>query len=68
MLHDLSYSHLNDEIDQGNFSCGRCNCQICNVLKPDREFKSIVTGAMYEIIFHFDCKSLSMVYLITYKV
>ena len=44
------------------------NCQICNVLKPGKGFKSTVTGEIYKMNFHFDCNSLSVVYLIKCKV
>lgn len=38
---------LTDDTKQGNLPCGRCNYQICNVLKPDKEFKSTATGEIY---------------------
>ena len=53
--------------ERGNFPGGRGNCEICNVLKPGKEFKSIVTGEIYKMNFYFDCNSLSVVYLITCK-
>ena len=34
---------LTDNAEQGNFQCGRGNCEICNLLKPGKEFKSMVT-------------------------
>ena len=30
---------LTDNSERGNFSCGRGNCEICNILKPGKEFK-----------------------------
>ena len=41
--------------------------EICNILKPRKEFKSTVTGEVYKMYFCFDCKSLRVVYLITCK-
>ena len=49
-------------------SCLGGNCQICNVLKLGKEIRSAVTRVIYKINFHFDCNSLSVVYLITCKV
>ena len=34
---------LTDNPDRGNFPWGRGNCEICNILKPGKEFKSTVT-------------------------
>ena len=59
---------LTDDSEQGSFSCGRGNCEICNILKPDKEFKSTVTGEIYKMNFYFDCNSLCDLYLITCKV
>ena len=59
---------LTDDTERGDFPCGRENCEICKVLKPDKEFKSTVTGEIYKMNFHFDCNSLNVVYLITCKV
>ena len=42
-LHDKlvrSKFNLTDNAQQGNFPCGRGNCEICNILKPGKEFKS----------------------------
>ena len=33
---------LADDADRGKFPCGRGNCEICNILKPGKEFKSTV--------------------------
>ena len=41
--------------------------EICNILKPSKEFKSTVTGEIYKMYFCFDCKSVRAVYLITCK-
>ena len=59
---------LTDDAERGNFPCRRGNCEICNILKPGKEFKSTVTGEIYKMNFHFDCNSLCAVYLITCKV
>ena len=59
---------LTDDAERGNFPCGRGNCEICNILKPGKGFKSKVTGEIYKMNFHFDCNSLCVVYLITCKV
>ena len=56
-----------DDNERGNFPCGRGNCQICNVLKPSKEFKSIVTGKTDKMNLHFDSNSLSAVCLISCK-
>ena len=29
--------------ERGNFPCGRGKCEICNILKPGKEYKSTVT-------------------------
>ena len=34
---------LTDNAERGNFPCGRGNCEICNILKPGKGFKSTVT-------------------------
>ena len=34
---------LSDDAERGNFPCGRGNCEIWNILKPGKEFKSTVT-------------------------
>ena len=59
---------LADDADRGKFPCGRGNCEICNILKPGKEFKSRVIGEIYKMNFHFDCNSLCVFYLITCKV
>ena len=58
---------LSDVAERGNFQYGRGNCEIYNILKPGKEFKSTVTGEIYKMNFHFDCNSLCAVYLITCK-
>ena len=58
---------LTDDAKRGNFPCGRGICEICNILIPGREFKSMVTGVIYKMNFHFDCNNLCVVYLITCK-
>ena len=40
------------------------NCKIFNVLKPGKE----CTGEIYKMKFHFNCSSISVVYLIRCKV
>ena len=59
---------LTDDAERGNFPCGGGNCDICNILKPGKEFKSMVTREIYKMNFHSDCNSLCVVYLITCKV
>ena len=59
---------LTDNIERGNFPCGRNNCKICNILKHGKGFKCTVTGEFYKMNFHFHRNSLCVVYLITYKV
>ena len=59
---------LTEDAERGNFPCGRGNCEVCNILKLGKQFKSTVTGEIYKINFHFDCNSLCVVYLITCKV
>ena len=56
-----------DDAKRGNFPCRRGNCEICNILKPGKQFNSMVTGEIYKMNFHFDCKSLCVIYLITCK-
>ena len=56
---------LSDDAKGGDFPCGRGNCEVFNILKPGKEFKSTVTGEMYKMYFLFDCHSLCVVYLIT---
>ena len=34
---------LTDDADWGNFPCGIGNCEICNILKPGKDFKITVT-------------------------
>ena len=58
---------LTDDAKRGNFPCRRGNCEICNILKPGKQFNSMVTGEIYKMNFHFDCKSLCVIYLITCK-
>ena len=43
------------EEERGVFICGRRNCSICNILELGNEFKSIPTGEVYKINFHFHC-------------
>ena len=59
---------LTDNAERGNFPCNRGNSEICNILKPGKEFKSTVTGKIYKMNFHFDFSSLCVVCLITCKV
>ena len=49
---------LTENAEQGNFPCSRGSSEICNILKPGKEFKSTVTGEIYKMNFHFDCNSL----------
>ena len=60
--------YICDDAERGNFPCGRGNCEISNILKPGKQFKSTLTGKIYKTNFHFDCNSLCVVYLITCKV
>ena len=46
---------LTDDAEQGNFPCGGGDCEICNILKPGKEFKSTLTGETYKMNSHFDC-------------
>ena len=62
------YIYIYDDAERGNFPCGKGNCEICNILKPAKQFKSTLTGEIYKTNFHFDCNSLCVVYLITCKV
>ena len=57
----------NDEEERGNFPCGHSNCEICKILEPGKEFKSTVTGEVFKMNFHFDCNSICVVYLQTYR-
>ena len=59
---------LTDDAERRNFPCRRGNCEICNILKPSKEFKSRVTMEIYKTNFHFDCNNVCVVYLITCKV
>ena len=34
---------LTGNAERGNFPGGRGNCEICNILKPGKKFKSTVT-------------------------
>ena len=34
---------LTDNAERGNFPCEKGNFEICNILKPGKEFKSTVT-------------------------
>ena len=56
---------LTDYAEWGNFPCGRGNCEICNILKPGKDFKSTITEEIYRINFHFDFNS--MFCLLDYK-
>ena len=58
---------LTDDAERGNFPRRRANCESCNILKLGKKFKNTVTGEIYKMIFHFDCNSLCVVYLITCK-
>ena len=49
---------LTDDAERDNSPCGRGNCEIGNILKPGKEFKSTLTGKIYKMNFHFDCNSL----------
>ena len=33
---------LTDDTEQGKLLCGKWNCKSCNVLKPDKGFRSLV--------------------------
>ena len=55
---------LTDDTERRNFPCGKGNCEICNVLKPGKQFENTVTGEIYKMNFHFDCNSLCVVYLL----
>ena len=43
---------LTDDAERGNFPCGRGNCEICNILKPGKQFTSTVTGEIYNFWMH----------------
>ena len=60
--------YICDDAERGNFPCGRGNCEISNMLKPGKQFKSTLTGKIYKTNFHFDCNSLCVVYLIICRV
>ena len=67
-LHDkLAPSKIKseDQKEGAHFPCCRRNCDISNVLYPSNKFRSTVTGEEYKIIFHFNCNSSSVVYLLT---
>ena len=48
---------LTDDTERRNFPCGKGNCEICNVLKPGKQFENTVTGEIYKMKFHFDSNS-----------
>ena len=58
----------NDEEERGHFPCGYSNCEICKILEPGKEFKSTVTGEVFNLNFHFDCNSICVVYLLTCRI
>ena len=58
----------NNEKERGNFPCGHSNCEICKILEPGKEFKSAVTGEVYKMNFYFDCNSICVVYLLTFRI
>ena len=59
---------LFDDIELNDFPYGRGNCEFCNILKLGKQFKRTVTGEIFIMNFHFDCNSLCVVCLITWKV
>ena len=70
IIHDkLYYSKLKltDDTERRNFSCARGNCEIFNIVNSGKEYESTATREIYEMDFHFDCNSLSVVYLIACK-
>ena len=48
--------------------CGRKNCEICHILHQGYTFESSNTGKQYKINFSSNCKSRSVVYLLTCKI
>ena len=56
-----------DEKEQGNFPCCGKHCDICNILYPNNQFRSTVTGEEYKMNFHFNCNRDCVVYLLTCK-
>ena len=70
-LHDkLSRSKLRPYYveERGDFICVRRNCDICNILEPDNEFKSTTTDEVYKTNFYFYCNSECVIYLLTCKI
>ena len=49
---------LTDDAERGNFPRGRGNCESCNILKLGKEFKSAVTGEIYNggVVYLITCK------------
>ena len=47
--------------------CGNINCDVFNALYLSNEFESIVKGKNNHINFKFDCNSINMIYVLTYK-
>ena len=58
----------NDEEERGNFPCGHSNCETCKTVESEKEFKSTVTGEVFKMNFHFDCKCMCVVYLLTCRI
>ena len=50
------------------FYYDRENCDICDNLEPENEFKSTTTGEVYKINLHFHCNGECVVYLVTCKI
>ena len=43
------------DVTTGNFDCGSKRCEICKILVPGNEFKSLVTKKSYKMSFLFAC-------------
>lgn len=54
--------------ERGKRPWGRSIWQICNLLKPGKEFKNTATGKIYKMDYCSGCNNWGGVYLITYKV
>lgn len=50
------------------WSCGRSNSGICNISDKGKQFESTVTKQKYYFEFTFDCKRVTVVYLLKCKV
>ena len=57
-----------DKKEQGNFSCYKKSCDICNIVYLSNQFRSTVRREEYKMNFYFNCNSDFVVYLLTCKV